>query len=94
MTFEEQINSLKEFLKSSLNADNVDFITNLSTQVDELATSHKQVAEENTALKDKIVNYVKNTTFKEPEETHEEDNLTLDEAIEKGVNDILNKRKE
>ena len=93
--FEEKYNEFKEFLKGSLTGDNVDFITTLTTHLDELNTEHKSVEQENSSLKDKIVEYVKNTTFKEPpkEETHNEDK-SIDEILTESIDDIIANRKE
>lgn len=92
--FEEKYNEFKEFLKGSLSADNVDFITNLSTHLEELNTEHKAVEEENGKLKDKIVEYVKGTTFKEPPKEEIDTDKSIDELLEEGIDNILKNRKE
>lgn len=92
--FEEKYNAFKEFLKGSLSADNVDFITNLTTQLEELKTEHKAVEEENNSLKDKIVDYVKNTTFKEPPKEIQDNDKSIDELLDEGIENIIKNRKE
>ena len=93
--FEEKYNEFKELLKGSLTGDNVDFITNLSTQLDNLKTEHEAVEKENSSLKDKIVEYVKNTTFKDPpKEESNNDDKSIDEILNESIDDIIAKRKE
>ena len=99
MTFKEIINSVKDLLKEHLTADNTEFISKVDKELDNLSTTHEETEKELSSVKDKLVDVVKNTSFKK-EDSQEEDvsdtkgAMSLDEAIESSLKEIQNQRKE
>lgn len=94
--YDEICNNLKQQLESLLNADNTEQITKAVASLDELSKEHEATAVENSNLKNKIVDIVKGTTFKEQsKETNPlepERALSLDEALKQAEKQILENR--
>lgn len=94
--FDEKMNNIKEQLKSLLTADNTEQITKAVASLDELSTEHNATVNENSNLKNKIVEIVKGTTFKEQsKETdsfEQEKEVSLDEALKQAEQKILQER--
>lgn len=86
--------SFKELLKQNLTADNADMITQMSTKLEELSQEHEKTVQENSSLKNKIVDYVKNTTFKEqPKEDFDDEEKDFGDLLAEEVNKIVSERK-
>ena len=94
--FYEKMNNIKEQLKSLLTADNTEQITKAVASLDELSNEYQASVNENSNLKNKIVEIVKGTTFKE--QSKETDSLeperevSLDEALKQAEQKILQER--
>lgn len=87
--FEEIINELNESLKSVLTADNSDTMVKISGNLNELKERNNFLEGENLKLKDKIVDVIGNTHFKEkPEDENPNEPLSLDEAINKELENL------
>lgn len=87
--FEEIIKDITTKLKDNLTAENTEFMQELKANIDELQTAHETTKEENNKLKDKIVEQVKFTSFKEDlREDPVKEALTIDEAIAKALKEI------
>lgn len=85
--------SAKDLLKQNLTADNSEVITLLSTKLDELEQEHEKLEEEISQLKDKYVENIKATTFKDaPKDEVLDEPKSLDDAIADSVNKIINER--
>lgn len=91
--YNEITESFKDLLKQNLTADNSEVITQLSTKLDELKQEHEKLEEENSQLKDKYVEYIKATNFKEtPKDEVLDEPKSLDDIITDSVNKIINER--
>lgn len=94
--YDELMTQAREELKNLLTADNSEQITKVVATLDELANAHKQTTDENSNLKNKIVDIVKGTTFeKQSEETgsfEPQRALSLDEALKQAEKEILKNR--
>ena len=95
MAFKDTISQIKENLKKQLTADNTQVITDIDKQVDSLLIEYEELDKKNSDLKDKLIDYVKNTSFKEPAKDlnpNEGDPLSIEDAIKESINE-LNKNK-
>lgn len=94
---EDSIKNLKDTLNSLLNADNTEQITKAVSELDELAKIHADDEKEKVELKDRIVNLVRNTSFKDEkggtQEKLVEEPKDLDESIKENVANIIKNRK-
>ena len=95
---EDSIKNLKETLNSLLTAENTDTITKAVSELDELAKIHADDEKEKVELKDRIVNLVRNTSFKDEGGKDSPDKLTpevktIEKAIEDNVAKIIKERK-
>lgn len=87
--FEEIINELNESLKNVLTADNSDTMVKISGNLNELKERNNFLEGENLKLKDKIVDVIGNTHFKEePTNENQDEPLSLDEAINKELENL------
>lgn len=87
--FEEIINELNESLKSVLTADNSETMVKISGNLNELKERNNFLEGENLKLKDKIVDVIGNTHFKdEPKNENQDEPLSLDEAINKELENL------
>lgn len=89
MKFEEMYQQMCDKLKSQLTADNTEMIQELKQGLDNLKSAHESVVEENSKLKDKIVDQVKFTSFKEDlREDPAGQPLTVDEALAQALKNL------
>lgn len=88
--FEENIALLKASLKEMVNADNAQAIASLDKIIDDAVEAHNATKEELVEAKNTIVDYVKNTSFKEPpkEDTPSLEIKSLDEIMLEELNKI------
>lgn len=87
--FEEIINELNESLKTVLTADNSETMVKISGNLNELKERNNFLEGENLKLKDKIVDVIGNTHFKEePKDENQNEPLSLDEAINKELENL------
>ena len=94
--YDELMAQAREELKNLLTADNSEQITKVVATLDELANTHKQTTDENSNLKNKIVDIVKGTTFERQSEDanayEPQKALSVDEALEQATKEILKNR--
>lgn len=86
--FQSNLNKIRESMKSLLNDSNVQTITSISKQIDELEAEHAKQEEELSKTKSTLIDYVKEYSFKEPPKKaveEEQEPLTLDEAIQAAI---------
>ena len=99
MKFEDKIKEMRENLKNLLTQENLDQITTLDKGLDELESEHKSTQQALQDTKDSYIDYVKKTGFKgevnngEPK-PEQNKSMSLDEAIEEGIKEIIKNRKE
>ena len=93
MKFNEAYDNYKKQLEGMLTADNTDTITNLVKGLDEIKELYEAQEKEVGALKDKLVDIVKNTTFKTEPKSIEDEEKSLDDIMGDKLNEILAKRK-
>lgn len=90
----EELNYLRSKLKDMLTADNTEAITDLSSHIDTLEHETNEQDKKLSEVKDKLVNYVKFTGFKEaPKDVIEDTPKSIDDLIGENINKILNARK-
>ena len=96
MTFEETLNEIKEVLKNSVTAENAEKVASLDKKLDVLHDAHKSTIEENTKLKDRIVEIVQNTGFKQTQDHQENpsknDPKNQQELFDDVFGDLINKK--
>lgn len=91
-TYQTTLNKIKETLKGLIKADSttqeIETITALDKDLDELSKTHEETQQEAMAVKDKLVELVKTTSFKSSDvennsigeqETHSLDDVLADE---------------
>ncbi len=100
MAFKDSMNRISNLLKDKiLTADNTDVIAELTQELDSLSDEHEKTEKELTSVKDKLVDVVKNTSFKK-EEVEKEDKgetdepMSIDEASDEALKEIFANRKE
>ena len=97
MDYSEAINNLKESLKSLMTAENTEQITKAVSQVDELEKLHANDTKEITSLKDRIVEVVKNTSFKDVSKDNPnkllDEPMDMEKSIKENVAKIIKERK-
>lgn len=94
--FEELMNEVNDLLKENLTAENTESITKIKGKLDDLTKEHNLSVAENQKLKDKIVDVVKGTTFKETPKDPIDDSQpkSFEEASKEALDNILKNRKE
>ena len=99
-TFKELIAQYKTLLKENLNDTNLDLITKLDKGLDELSESHNKTEDDLSTTKDKLIEVVKNTSFKDDSEPYdkaigntEDEPMSIDEALESVLQETLANRK-
>lgn len=91
--FEDLYKELNDGLSELLTADNTDTITKLKTSLDNIKDSHESQETEIKGLKDKMVDIVRNTSFKqEPPQIDIDEPKSLDEIMSDELNKILAKQ--
>lgn len=96
-TFKEIMSGLKGLLKEKLNDTNLELFTEVDKQLDSLSESHNKTEEDLSHTKDKLIEVVKSTSFKNDEEQSQkkddtEDPMTIDEALETSIDEVIAKR--
>lgn len=94
--YNEITSNIKDQLQSLLNADNTEAITKVVNSLDELNKEHEIALDENSKLKNKIVDIVKGTTFKDKSDEakeHEAEPLSFEEACKQAEQQILQNRR-
>ena len=96
--YEESIANLKAKLNSLLTAENTETITKAVSELDELAKIHADDEKEKVSLKDRIVDIVRNTSFKDDVKGGASDRLTdepkdMEVSIRENVANIIKNRK-
>ena len=94
----ELITSLKGILKENLNESNLEFITKVDKELDNISVEHDKTEESLTQTKDKLIEVVKNTSFKSDSEPSNEPSdtdkpMTIDEALESAIKEAIQARK-
>ena len=97
-TFKELMSSIKTMLKESLNGENLDLFTKVDTELDKLSESHEKTENDLSETKDKLIEMVKSTSFKdsEPEDNHKDNTdepMDIDKALELSIQETLANRK-
>ena len=94
--FKNAYDKIKSFLASSLTAENTDEITKLSNDLDAMQEAMEKEEQDHLATKDKLVDYVKSTSFsKQPSKDIPEDDSpkSMEEAEEIALKQLLDNRK-
>ena len=94
--FKNAYDKIKSFLASSLTAENTDEITKLSNDLDAMQEAMEKEEQDHLATKDKLVDYVKSTSFskKTPDDIPEDDSpKSMEEAEEIALKQLLDNRK-
>ena len=97
-TFKELISQYKTLLKENLNDSNLELITRLDKGLDELSESHNKTEEDLSSTKDKLIEVVKNTSFKDdsepldPTASTQDEAMDIDKALELAIKEQLDKR--
>lgn len=96
-TFKELMSGLKGLLKDKLNETNLELFTEVDKKLDELSESHTKTEEDLSATKDKLIEVVKNTAFKDSEPENPTDNtdapMDIDTALQDAISETLANRK-
>ena len=96
-TFKELMSSLKSLLKEKLNDTNLELFTQVDAKLDELSDSHNKTEEDLSSTKDKLIEVVKNTSFKDSEAENPtpdtEEAMDVDKALELSIKETLANRK-
>lgn len=97
-TFKELMSSVKELLKDKLNNENLELFTEVDKKLDELSESHEKTESDLSSTKDKLIEVVKSTSFKDDREhnTPEDDTddpMDVDKALETSIDEIIKGRK-
>lgn len=99
MAFKDSKNRIIDLLKDKiLTADNTDIIAEISQELDSLSDEHEKTEKELTSVKDKLVDVVKNTSFKKEEIDNQDkgetdEPMSIDDASEEALNEILANRR-
>lgn len=96
MDFKTTLAELKETLKKGLTDENLDLFTQIDKGLDSLSEEHSKVEKDLSDTKDKLIEVVKQTSFKGEEGEHDRSNDTdepmdLDEALNLSIQEELNK---
>jgi len=97
-TTKELIASLKSLLKDNLNDTNMDLFTKIDKGLDDISVAHEKTEEDLSITKDKLIEVVKNTAFKdsEPEDIKgntQDEPMDIDSALENAISETLANRK-
>ena len=98
VTFKESMSRLKTLLKDKLSSDNLELFTEVDKGLDELSEAHTKTEEDLSSTKDKLVEVVKNTSFKDDSEPNDpndntDDPMDIDKALESAIDDTIKARK-
>lgn len=95
--FKELVASYKALLKDNLNDTNLDLITKLDKGIDELSVKYEETEKDLVNTKDKLIEVVKNTSFKDDSEANQnpantDEPMDIDKALELAIQEQLNKK--
>lgn len=96
-TFKELMSSMKDLLREHLQTDNLELFTKLDKQLDDISVAHNKTEEDLSETKDKLIEVVKNTSFKDdsepatPKDDTEDVPMDVDKALELAIEEQLNK---
>ena len=96
--FNDIIDQVKQLLKDSLTAENTELITRIDKQVDNIVSAHKETEEKLSQTQDKLLEVVKETSFKSENEPNQPEGTqpeipSLDKAFDDAFAEIESKRK-
>ena len=96
--FNDIIDQVKQLLKDSLTAENTELITRIDKQVDNIVSAHKETEEKLSQTQDKLLEVVKETSFKSENEPNQpkgtqEETPSIDKAFDDAFAEIESKRK-
>ena len=97
-TFKELMSGIKSLLKEKLNETNLELFSEVDKKLDELSESHTKTEEDLSTTKDKLVEVVKNTSFKDDSEPGSpedktKDPMDVDSALESAIKETIANRK-
>ena len=96
--FKSAFERVKAYLGKSLTADNTDEITGLSNDLETMNQEMEKEESEHAKTKNKLVDFVRNTTFKAdpstPADPIDDTPKSIDEASDLALKQILKNRKE
>ena len=96
--FKKVLSGIKELLKDKLNGDNLELFTAVDKELDRLSTEHEKVEEDLSQTKDKLIEVVKNTSFKDDsiakdtEGDTDDSPVDIDKALESAIDEVIAKR--
>ena len=97
-SFKELMSNLKGLLKDKLNNENLELFTEVDKELDKLSESHEKTESDLSSTKDKLIEVVKSTSFKDDSEpSSSQDNtdapMDVDKALENAIEETINARK-
>ena len=97
-TTKELIAGLKSLLKDNLNDTNMDLFTKIDKGLDDISVAHEKTEEDLSLTKDKLIEVVKSTAFKdsEPEDnrgTTQDEPMDIDKALELAIQETISQRR-
>ena len=92
------MSKLKGLLKDKLNNQNLELFTEVDKELDKLSESHEKTESDLSSTKDKLIEVVKSTSFKDDREPNlpndnTDDPMDIDKALETSIEEIVNARK-
>lgn len=95
--FKELVASIKGLLKDNLNDTNLDLITKVDKGIDELSVKYEETEKDLVNTKDKLIEVVKNTSFKDDSEANQstadtDEPMDIDKALELAIQEQLNNK--
>lgn len=97
-TTKELIAGLKSLLKDNLNDTNMDLFTKIDKGLDDISVAHEKTEEDLSQTKDKLIEVVKSTAFKdsEPEDNRgntQDEPMDIDKALELAIQETISQRR-
>ena len=97
-SFKELMANLKELLKAKLNDENLELFTEVDKGLDKLSESHEKTESDLSSTKDKLIEVVKSTSFKDDREPNlpndnTDDPMDIDKALETSIEETIKARK-
>ena len=90
----DELNNLRSKVKDMVTADNTEAIAELTSHIDTLENEFKEQDKKMSEYKDKIVDIVKSTSFKEkPKDDIIEEHKSLDDIMADNLDKIIKARK-
>ena len=96
--FKELMSSVKTLLKEKLNNENLELFTEVDKKLDEISVAHEETEKDLSSTKDKLIEVVKSTSFKDDSEHNNnqpdtDEPMDIDEALEDAINETIKARK-